>query len=363
MKRIIVFLLFVLLAISLSSCGRTVSDNPGANSEGGWKMLSKESGIIPGPVSFITDLIFFDESEGIATNGLQIKRTVDGGKEWTVVRQYEKIGDIEVHSFILDKAQHVWGVGSKDLDAARSDDLDIEETRAPAVMRSRDKGETWSEVEIDFGDEKKLSNESVTFWDICFTSPDRAWLGSNVGLIEAAVREPTIKIEKVFRTEEELRFVSCSKTGQVVGVGGKGPVYRYDDKGLSRLPQPSEFTFSKVKQIDDQIWLMGYKTSHSNSNSVETGMTGIVLLSANKGATWEDRTPKAIRFFSDLDLHDGKGWLTGSDGNLFYSNDNGESWRNVAVPTKSHLYDIFFLNKENIWIGGLNNTVLKYGID
>lgn len=108
---------------------------------------------------------------------------------------------------------------------------------------------------------------------------------------------------------------------------------------------------------------MGYTTSHSNSNSVETGMTGIVLFSADRGATWKDRTPKQIRFFSDIDLRDGKGWLTGSDGNLFYSNDNGESWSDVAVPTISNLYNIFFLDKGNIWIGGLNNTVLKYSID
>lgn len=353
MKRKIILLLFVLLTTSLCSCTRAVSDNHGAKFGGSWKLLSKESDRPPPIVSLETDLIFFNENEGIGTTGLQIMRTVDGGKEWTVVREFERIGDIEVHSFILNETQHVWGVGSRDLDGVRSSDLDAEETRAPAVMHSTDKGKTWSQLDIDFGDQKKLSNESVTFWDICFTSPDRAWLVSNVGLIETTMREPTIKIEKVFRTGEGLSSISCSNTGQVVAAGGKGTVYRYDDQGLSRLPQPSKFTFSKVKQIENNIWLLGYKTSDS----------GILLFSSDRGVTWEDRTPEQIRFFSDLDLRNNEGWLTGSDGNLFYSTDNGESWRDVAIPTKSHLYNIFFLDKRNIWIGGLNSTILKYDID
>jgi photosystem II stability/assembly factor-like uncharacterized protein len=353
MKRIMAFLVFVLLAISVSVCSHASSNNRGAKFEGSWKLLSKESDMPPPIVSVPVDLIFFDENEGIATNFFQVAHTVDGGKEW--IRGHDFYAqDISVHSFILAGDQQVLGVGARLVD---------EETRIPTIVRSKDRGKTWSQVGIDFGDEKELSKESVTFVDICFTSPENAWLVSNAGLIETTVREPSIKIEKVFRTEEELSRVSCSSTGRVIGVGPKGAAYRYDDRGLSRLHPPSEFTFLKVKQIDDHIWIMGWKARDSNSNSVATGMSGIVLFSADGGATWENRAPKEIRFFSDIDLRNGKGWLTGSDGNLFFSDDNGKSWREIVVPTKSHLYNIFFLDKRNIWIGGLNSTVLKYGVD
>ena len=354
MKRIMAFLIFVLLAISVSGCNRASSNNHGAKFVGSWKLLSKDiSDISPPIVSVEVNLIFFDKDEGIGTNFSQVSHTVDGGKEW--IRVYDFYAqDISVYSFMLAGDQQVWGVGAKGVD---------ERTRTPTVMRSKDRGKTWSQVEIDFGDEKKLLNESVTFVDICFTSPDRAWLASDVGLIETSVRESNIRIEKVFRTNEDLYGVSCSSTGRVVVGVGKGAVYRYDDRGLSRLHPPSDFSFSKVKQIDNHIWLLGWKMLHANSNSVDTGMSGIVLFSADGGTTWENRTPKQIRSFNDIDLRNGKGWLTGSDGNLFYSDDNGKSWRDVPVPTKSNLYNIFFLNEENIWIGGLDNTVLKYGID
>ena len=346
-----IFFLFVFLAMSLSSCGGEVYDNRQARFEGNWRLLSKESDIISDPVSPITDLIFFNENEGLATNVLQVEHTVNGGKEWTVVREFH---DLAVFSFILAEGQDVWGVGAEWRDG---------EARNPAVVRSMDRGKTWSQVEIDFGNQKKLFKESVAFVDICFTSPDSAWLASDIGLIETSVRESNIRIEKVFRTDEDLHGVSCSSTGRVVVGVGKGAVYRYDDRGLSRLHPPSDFSFSKVKQIDNHIWLLGWKMLHANSNSVDTGMSGIVLFSADGGTTWENRTPKQIRSFNDIDLRNGKGWLTGSDGNLFYSDDNGKSWRDVPVPTKSNLYNIFFLNEENIWIGGLDNTVLKYGID
>jgi hypothetical protein len=353
MKRIMAFLLFVLLAISVTGCNRASSNNHGAKFVGSWKLLSKESDDISPPIVPVeVNLIFFDKVEGIGTNFSQVSHTVDGGKEW--IRVYDFYAqDISVYSFMLAGDQQVWGVGAKGVD---------ERTRTPAVMRSKDRGKTWSQVEIDFGDEKKLSNESVSFVDICFTSPDKAWLATHAGLIEASVDESTIRIEKFFRTEEKLYSVSCSGTGRVVSVG-KGAVYRYHDRGLSRLHPPSDFTFSKVKQIDNHIWLLGWKRLHANSNSVETGESGIVLVSADGGATWENRTPKQIRFFSDIHLRDQEGWLTGSDGNLFYSNDNGESWSEVEVPSKSHLYNIFFLDKRNIWIGGLNGTVLKFDPD
>lgn len=352
MRITTIYVVFVLLAMSLSGCGGDDYNSREAKFEGKWRVISEnKSGIIPGPITDIPNYIFFDENEGIATYVSQVNHTVNGGKEWTVVHEFQ---DLAVFSFTLDEGQDVWGVGAKWVDG---------EIRAPAVVRSKDKGRTWFPLEIDSGNQKKVFNEPSGFRDICFTSPDSAWLVSSVGLIEATVREQTINIEKVIRTEEELSNMSCSSVGVVVGVGRKGAIYRYDDRGLSRLHQPSEFTFSKVKQIDNDIWLMGYKTLDQNSNSVDTGMSGIVLFSADRGATWENRTPKEIRSFNDIDLRNGEGWLTGSDGSLFYSNDNGESWRDVVVPTKSNLYNIFFLDKGNIWIGGINDTVLKYYID
>ncbi|MBX3267904.1 MAG: hypothetical protein KF831_14490 [Acidobacteria bacterium] len=353
MKCILAILIFVLLAMSMSGCNCASSNNHGTKVVGSWKLLSKEIGIIPGPVSVETDLIFFDENEGIATNIFQVSRTVDGGKEW--IRGHDFYPqDITVSLFILAEDQSVLGVGWKHLD---------EERRAPAVVHSNDRGKTWTQLEIDFGDEKKLTNGSISFVDICFESPDIAWLASDVGLVEISLHEQAIRIEKVLRTEEKLFSVSCSSTGPRVVVVGKGAVYRYGDQGVSRLYPPSDFTYSRVRQIDNDIWLLGWKRLHSNSNSVDTGESGIILFSGDGGSTWENRTPKEIRFFSDIEFRKGKGWLTGSDGSLFYSDDNGKSWHHVPVPSTHDLYSIFYLNEQNIWISGLNGTILKYGVD
>lgn len=113
-----------------------------------------------------------------------------------------------------------------------------------------------------------------------------------------------------------------------------------------------------MKLIGNDIWLLGYKRLPESDN-----ISGILFRSRDNGVSWEEKTPENIEFFSDLYLEKGQGWLVGSDGNIFYSNDNGDSWKKFKSPTKNNLENIYFLDAKNIWIGGINQTILKYKIN
>lgn len=342
MKVVVTFV--VVLAIGCSGVG----SKPDSEVVGGWEVMW-ESPIIAGPISSKTQAIFFDENEGIATNLSQVKHTVNSGREWTTIHEFN---DISVFSFFLDENKHVWGVGHEFLN---------KEEHTPAVVHSKDKGKTWSSIEIEFLHQTDVYKKDLKFKDICFSSSDGVVLASSVGLMKATVRGGKISIDQAYPTKEALTSVSCSDTGRVVVVGEEGAVYRYDS-GILRSNLAPEMNFTKVKQIDDQIWLMGYTTQPSSMVG-NSELSGILLSSADSGLTWENRTPKDIRFFSDIDLRNKKGWLTGSDGHLFHSSDNGESWRKIEISTNSSLFDIFFLDSQNIWIAGLNNTILKYNVE
>jgi photosystem II stability/assembly factor-like uncharacterized protein len=175
------------------------------------------------------------------------------------------------------------------------------------------------------------------------------------GIIEVVNDEQYLKLASIFPTEETLYSVSCNGSGEAWAVG-QNAVFHYQN-GWRRTDIDKKYVFGKVVSSGNDVWLLGGDSSLLANG---TGEAGILLRSLDGGQTWENKTPESAAVPYHLFLKDGKGWLVGAQGNIYYSSDNGNSWTKSKSPTQNDLTNIFFLDLNNVWISGDKATLLKY---
>jgi photosystem II stability/assembly factor-like uncharacterized protein len=104
-------------------------------------------------------------------------------------------------------------------------------------------------------------------------------------------------------------------------------------------------------------------------------LAGKQVFATNNGSTWsEQRILSASNFietepeFYSIRFADKKhGWIVGSvskddtviDSLVVESEDGGQTWRRIIVPTKEELIHLDFVNEKNGWIVGVNGLILS----
>jgi photosystem II stability/assembly factor-like uncharacterized protein len=104
-------------------------------------------------------------------------------------------------------------------------------------------------------------------------------------------------------------------------------------------------------------------------------LAGKQVFATNNGSTWsEQRILAASNFietepeFYSIRFADKKhGWIVGSiskddtviDSLAVESDDSGQTWRRIIVPTKEELIHLDFVNEKNGWIVGVNGLILS----
>jgi photosystem II stability/assembly factor-like uncharacterized protein len=334
-KYFLVLLVMPALFFMNVGCSTNATEAGNKDGAGQWEILNQSPA--RSVVSIPLQLIFFDEANGIASQMSALEATANGGRDWQDFYEFDKQA---VFSLTFTKGEVGWIVGQ---DNGKG---------APFVQNSKDRGRSWMAVVVDPG-HPSTSSRYKMFYDICFTSPVKAWIAGDAGILEAAIDGQRMRIVSDLQTDEEVLNIDCRQSGEVWAAGRGGFVYRFRNRWNTKQIDGSHL-FLNVILAGNDIWLLGFKSLG------KTDAISGVLLRSRDGVSWEDKTPQTIRSFNDLDLRSGKGWLVGSDGKIFYTIDSGDSWKEVASPTKNDLENIFTLNEQNVWIGGAYHTILKY---
>lgn len=327
MKFIFVSIIAVLLIFGACLQEKKWSGN---EFSGNWEILTEAN---------ITDTIpfrpikFFDKNNGIAVRSLSIQRTVDGGKNWDVAFYEDNIG---IFSGVFTSESEGWVVGSDNLEK-------------PFVLKTTDKGISWKRINFDEKSTGELKGKILYFRDICFDNKDTAWIVGEGGVVQVDTQKQDLKLLSLFSTKESLYRISCNGSGDIWADSSKNSVF-YFREGWVKKELDANYSFSSVKSIGSDVWLIGKDDSGK----------GILLKSQDGGKTWDNKAPESAKALNDLYLKNGKGWLIGDEGSIYYSSDNGNSWVKSESPTKVNLLNIFFLDSNNIWISGDRATILKY---
>lgn len=287
-------------------------------------------------------VFFFDQNNGIILSGLGIHRSNDGGRNWDEVPTQGIQG---FYSLVFTGKQNGWIVGS--------------ENDKTLIMKTSDKGLNWQKLDFDEKSLSEVDGKFSVFSDICFDPSGKSWIVGNDGIIEAVIHEQNLKVSSIFSTEKTLHSVSCNDSEEVWAVGEDGAVFHYRN-GWSRKEIDKKYRFGKVISKGNDIWILGGDWTEDEKVKAGFPRPGILMRSQDNGQTWENKTPMSASLLYDLYLKDGEGWLVGTEGSIYYSDDNGNSWTKSKSPTKNDLTKIFFLDSKNGWIAGDNATVLKY---
>lgn len=296
-----------------------------------WEKIVDESNLshtIP-----LVPIKFFNKNNGIAVRGLTIQKTDDGGSNWDKVYYEEENG---VYAGIFTNETEGWVVGTENLEK-------------PLVLRTNDKGISWRKINFDEKSLEALKGKFTYFRDICFDTKGKTWIIGNGGIVQVDTYGQELKLVSLFPTKEGLYRVSCNDSGEIWAVGIRNSVFHFR-YGWVKNDLNEKYWFSNIKSIETDVWLIGQDDSDK----------GVLLKSQDNGQTWENKTPESAKTLNDLYLKDGKGWLVGAEGSIYYSSDNGNSWTKSESPTKADLLHIFSLDTNNVWISGDRATILKY---
>lgn len=262
-----------------------------------------------------------------------------------------------------------------------------------ALFETKDGGETWSQQEIELGDEK-VTLEAISF------EGDEGWIagqpsillhtddggdhwsriplsaklpGSPLDIIalDKSTAEMVTNLGAIYKTKDGgknwkalvegsvgvARSIHRSNDGKYVAVSAKGNFYSTWEPGETEWTPHQRTSSRRLQNMgfndDGSLWLLarGGQVQFSESDNYEEWGEPIY---PEFSASWgfldvAARTPEEI-------------WLAGGSANLLVSPDGGQTWskdRDVE-NTPSNFYKVVFVSPQRGFVLGERGTLLKY---
>lgn len=198
---------------------------------------------------------------------------------------------------------------------------------------------------------------------------DTAWAVGNFGSIYATTNGGTSWQPRQSTTKQPLFSIAFAdeRTGWIVGKSGT--ILRTTDGGDTWAAQKNPIEpakhFFKVAAVDP-------------TTAWAVGDWGAVVQTRDGGATWRDRSLSGLpveriespdrmmqTITDDIILYDvafpdaQHGFIAGEFGTLLATEDGGEHWRQVAVPTEKTLFGLSFRSPTEGWVVGIDGIILR----
>lgn len=226
------------------------------------------------------------------------------------------------------------------------------------VLVSDDQGQTWEQKQVptqslltavDFYDDKW--GVAVGYEQTVLVTKDG---GDNWHLtheLENAIDNPALF---------DVEFIELNK---IIAVGAFGLYLESNDGGDSwkerQVESLADFYggFSHFYGIAQQngsktIYLAGEKYVAGESDDGEEISSGLIAVSNDNGETWNKlASPYDGSFFGVAVAPNNGIYVYGLKGNLFSSDDKGESWQAIPLNTNSGLHDVEFINGDWVAVG------------
>ncbi len=198
-----------------------------------------------------------------------------------------------------------------------------------------------------------------------------AWLGCTLGfvsasfptdataqIIQATIPDTPVAAKIVPRaTHARFMSIAINQEGGLLAVGERGIIIRSTDQGATwkQMPSPVDITLASVLyETSQKVWAVGQAAT--------------ILRSENGGQTWRimHYKPSDLRYYLKVVIRNGVIYITGSDGELFTSRDDGAKWQMTTMDTGEmvpHLFSLAFVGQTGILSAERGSVFLRDGDD
>ena len=204
---------------------------------------------------------------------------------------------------------------------------------AGTVLKSLDGGVTWARV--DAGVDTDLR-------DVAVVGSNAVWVTGDGGVIRASTDGGATWHDQTSGTNANLKtiaFFDDAQHGIAAGEGGVTLVTA-DGGDTWQAVHVAGKTINDIFVAENKAWM--------------TGEEGHVYFSEDQGASW--RTLASLWFpITRIHMNPGqtqKGWLVGLDGKMASTTDGGATWDANRGDEGYHLYALGIGGDEGVWVGG-----------
>ena len=286
--------------------------------------------IVPRPVEYsLTQVSFVGENGWAVGHQGVIINTRDGGKTWTV----QKSGtDKSLFAVSFVDQNHGWACGDQS-----------------TWLWTNNGGETWNVERMDvsqvgLSEETSLAVPDLIYYGVQFIDQNNGWMVGEYGnirhtadggktwdaqhgsLLDALVEKGGAKDVMNLGAFFRVRFLDATH-GYIVGAGGTvaatdngGKKWRWIAREGDKPDIPPVHLYTLVRPGKDGRVLL-------------TGTNGVILTSDNNGADWtQAKTPGGVfTWINGVAFSpEGKGVLVGGKGLILLSDDAGSSWQTLS---------------------------------
>ena len=280
--------------------------------------------------SFIRDIEFIDESNGIAVGRSEgvILRTIDGGDNWTV--QHSNPEHVLFDVAFIDE-NNAWAVGSNAL-----------------IMYSDDGGVNW---------EMRVPPVSYHHRSVCFIDENHGWIVTS-GRVILKTSNGGVSWETINIDENGGSGVAGLWPVQFIDeyhgwIAGDNAILITDDGGYSWNPSNGGFAGEIIVDMYFVNDNLGYCST----------LYGKVYRTTNGGLNWSPTdvpTSNISPLISLYFLNEYEGWGCGMNGVMYVTTD-GYTWEKQMTPAFQDLYRVTAVNDTSVWAVGYGGTIIKYG--
>ncbi|WP_220634844.1 WD40/YVTN/BNR-like repeat-containing protein [Georgfuchsia toluolica] len=161
----------------------------------------------------------------------------------------------------------------------------------------------------------------------------------------------TMQPPSIERTDSFYGIASPAK-GVLWIAGNNGKVVRSEDDGLNWVLQTTP-TRQHLQDI----------ASWDSKRAVAVGNKGVVIITADGGATWTEVSAPLSRISNKLlrvkALPEGRAWAVGEMGALLETTDYGKTWERRRDEEDAAWNDVLFLDANNGWLMGEAGRIMK----
>ena len=95
-----------------------------------------------------------------------------------------------------------------------------------------------------------------------------------------------------------------------------------------------------------------------SSHGLTVGDGGKIFATDDAGRTWQARNSGTKENLMDIQTNGNEGWIAGYDGTILHTADGGKTWAKQTSGTTLSLECLFFLDDKNGWMAGWSGTIL-----